>query len=167
MTILNNTHMAGKPDRYSNLTTPSVDALYFFARSLPHGKTIEDLEKLVADLRTSNVKRPPRMAEKPSVSDRLGTAGVASLVAQYQAGGSLESVAEAHGISTSSARRLLLRQGVTLRLPRISTDMVNRAAELYESGLGVLAIANELGVAKSSLLRAMKKAGVQLRPPKH
>lgn len=101
------------------------------------------------------------------MSDRLGVDGLASLVGQYQAGASFESVAEAHGISTSSARRLLLRQGVTLRLPRLSGDLLRRATELYESGLGVLAIANELGVAKSSLLRAMKRAGVQLRPPKH
>lgn len=101
------------------------------------------------------------------MKQRLGSSGVASLVTRYEAGDSLDSVAAAHGISPSSARRLLLREGVALRLPRISDDVLKRAADLYAKGLGVLTIANELGLAKSSLLRAMKRNGVQLRPPKH
>jgi hypothetical protein len=160
-------HLAGKPDRHSNLSTPPSETLYFFARTLPQGKTIDDLEKLVTTLQCSNVKRPPRGVEVPSVRRRLGPHGIASLVAQYKAGDSLEVVAADHGISTSSARRVLLQEGVVMRLAPISDDVLKRAAEMYATGLGLLPIANELGVVKTTLMRAMKRAGVELRPPKH
>lgn len=149
----------------SNLSVSPVETLYFFARNLPQGKTIDDLEKLVATLQRSNVKRPPRAVEKPNVRGRLGPDGVASLVAQYQAGRSLELVAADHGISTSSARRVLLQEGVVMRLAPISADVLRQAADLYATGLGLLTIANELGVVKTTLLRAMKRAGMELRPP--
>jgi hypothetical protein len=137
---------AGKPDRHSNLSISPVETLYyFFARILPQGKTIDELEKLVTTLQSSNVKRPPRAIEVPSARRRLGPDGVASLVAQYEAGDSLEVVATDHGISTSSARRVLLQEGVVMRLAPISADVLKTAADMYATGLGLLPIANELG----------------------
>lgn len=141
----------------------------FFAKAEITEKSVVQLEKLVSELQASNVDRSAeqRVVKRQNVALKLGREGVRSLVEQYRSGDSIETVAKAAGISASAARRVLLAEGVTMRLAPLPDSTVRRAATMYDAGMGVKAVADELQVSKTTLLRAMKAAGVVMRPPKH
>jgi hypothetical protein len=86
------------------------------------------------------------------------------LVARYQAGTSLRTLAHDTGLPTLRIAELLGHAGVTRRPDadrprRVSVD-VDLAVERYEAAVPVRAIADELGVSASTVRRRLIAAGV-------
>jgi hypothetical protein len=106
----------------------------------------------------------PLVATLP-VQRRLGTDGVAELVAAYRQGVPVEELAASFGVNRTTVIGHVRRHGVPKRDRRAlrGTDL-NRAIDLYAEGRSADWVAGELEVAASTVRRALKNAGVSLRP---
>lgn len=86
------------------------------------------------------------------------------MVAAYQSGASLISIAREYRLGKGTVRNLLVDAGVRIRRQGLEDAQVTQAVRSYESGLTTREIARELGVGHSMVWRALKRAGVESRP---
>ena len=99
------------------------------------------------------------------VQRRLTETDLDDLVAVYQAGSTIDEIAERFGLHRTTVMELLERRGVPRRTPRkLSDRSVAEAARRYDSGETLAEIADRLGVAPSTLTRELRLAGVPIRP---
>jgi hypothetical protein len=94
----------------------------------------------------------------------LGAAGVADVVARYQAGESVRQLSRAIEASGDAILRLLEEEGIQRRQPRYLTaaekaDVVRR----YQAGESTYQIEAHLGIPKTTVARTLQRAGVTLR----
>jgi hypothetical protein len=95
---------------------------------------------------------------------RLTGTGIDDLVARYQAGSTIEMLANRFGIHRTTVMAHLERRGIPRRSARKLTDeMVAGAAHRYTSGETLAEIAEQLGVAPSTLKRELRLAGIPIR----
>lgn len=86
------------------------------------------------------------------------------MIAEYEAGASLISIATARKLGKQTVSRLLSESGVRIRRQGLNDDQVAHASRAYLSGQTTREIADNLGVGHSMVWRALKGAGVELRP---
>lgn len=86
------------------------------------------------------------------------------MMADYEAGASLISIATARRLGKQTVSRLLSESGVRIRRQGLDEEQVAQAVRAYLSGKTIREVADELGVGHSMVWRALKGAGVELRP---
>ncbi|MDO5676164.1 MAG: helix-turn-helix domain-containing protein [Propionibacteriaceae bacterium] len=86
------------------------------------------------------------------------------MIAEYEAGASLISIATARRLGKQTVSRLLAEAGVRIRRQGLDEEQVGQAVRAYLSGQTTREVADELGVGHSMVWRALKSAGVELRP---
>ena len=98
------------------------------------------------------------------VQPRLTDAEVDNLVAQHEAGSTIETLALELKIHRTTVMAHLERRGVRTRAPRKPTDgMVTEAARRYTAGETLAEIAATFDVAPSTLTRELRLAGIPIR----
>ncbi|WP_424436510.1 helix-turn-helix domain-containing protein [Microbacterium sp.] len=86
------------------------------------------------------------------------------MIADYEGGASLISIAKAHRLGKAAVSRSLSEAGVRIRRQSIDTDQVAQVVGAYLEGRTVREIAADLGVGHSTVWRVVKASGVELRP---
>lgn len=86
------------------------------------------------------------------------------MIAEYEAGASLISIATARRMGKQTVSRLLSDAGVRIRRQGLDDVQVAHAADAYLSGQTTREIAEDLGVGHAMVWRALKRAGIELRP---
>jgi DNA invertase Pin-like site-specific DNA recombinase len=86
------------------------------------------------------------------------------MIAEYESGASLISIATARKLGKQTVSRLLSEAGVRIRRQGLDKDQVGQASRAYLSGQTTREIAEDLGVGHAMVWRALKSAGVELRP---
>jgi predicted DNA binding protein len=98
------------------------------------------------------------------VQRRLTDSDIDALVGAYQAGSTIEMLANTFGVHRTTAIAHLERRGISRRSPRKLTDeMVTGAEQRYTGGETLAEIAASLGIAPSTLTRELQLAGVTIR----
>jgi Mor family transcriptional regulator len=90
------------------------------------------------------------------------------LVAAYEAGRTVEELADAHDCSVTTIRAVLEGEGVTLRARGPRSPLEGREAELaadYEGGATVRELANRYGANQRTIRKVLADRGVAMRPP--
>lgn len=88
-----------------------------------------------------------------------------AVVEQYEAGESMQKLAEKFECHRQTIARQLKKAGVTLREQQIRTPEFNaHARTLYEQGHSLERVADMLTVQASTINRAVRAAGGTLRP---
>jgi transposase-like protein len=88
------------------------------------------------------------------------------VVAGYQSGQTMTSLAAEYGVKRESISKLLRREGVEIRLRRqMSQEQIDEAVRLYRSGLSLQQIGTRLGWDHNTIYRHLKKRGVTMRGP--
>ena len=110
--------------------------------------------------------RPTSAARRPvQVHRRLPARQVDELVERYEAGASINALADTFRINRTTVMSHLDRREVprrhTLRL--LDDQAVATAAERHADGISLMSIARELHVSERTLRREFQKAGVQTR----
>ena len=95
---------------------------------------------------------------------RLTDSEIDDLVAQYQAGSTIEMLASKFGVHRTTVMDHLKRRAVPHRTPRkLTDDMVAEAAQRYASGETLAEIAAVFDISPSTLARELRLAGVTIR----
>lgn len=109
---------------------------------------------------------PPTPKRQPyKINQRLPSATVTQLIADYLTGASSREVAERYGIAKQSALRLLRDHQVARPRSRITEAQVDHAAALVEGGLSIATAAQRVGVPPTTMRRALKKRSSLREPP--
>ncbi|GAA3669285.1 hypothetical protein GCM10022376_06250 [Yimella lutea] len=106
------------------------------------------------------------MVAKNSVKSqtRLTAERHAELVADYEAGIPVRSIAAKYGVHRGTIPKFVLRSGGALRTPGLSDAGRVRAATLYADGLTLKEVAERLGVDDKTVRNAVVREGGRLRP---
>jgi predicted transcriptional regulator len=99
---------------------------------------------------------------------RLLVGHEAELVDAYEAGATVEELAELHGCSVITVRMVLDGEGVTLRARGPRSPLEGREAELaadYEAGATVRDLAERYGANQRTIRKVLAEWGVTMRPP--
>lgn len=88
--------------------------------------------------------------------------------AAYEAGASLQEIADEHGISRQRVHQVLSRLGVVMRpTGRIASEIdPNALADAYNSGSTVASIAERFSVSPSTIRKALERQGFQVKLPR-
>lgn len=126
------------------------------------------LARLVKKVRASNVESEPSTSNKEYVARnlrrRLHSKVIFTLVDRYNAGEHTPALAKEHGISMTGLRKLLLNEGVKLRMQSITPEDSDQAVKLYQSGLTIREVVKEVGYCLGSIRRELHRRGVPMRP---
>jgi Mor family transcriptional regulator len=90
------------------------------------------------------------------------------LVEAYEAGATVEELAERHGCSVTTVRAVLEEQGVTLRPRGPRSPLEGREASLaadYEAGATIRELASRYGANQRTIRKVLSECGVTMRPP--
>ena len=99
---------------------------------------------------------------------RLLVGQEAELVAAYEAGATVESLAAEHGCSVTTVRDVLAAEGVELRARGPRSPLDGREAEVataYEGGATVRDLAERFGANQRTIRKVLAGEGVVMRPP--
>lgn len=99
---------------------------------------------------------------------RLLVGDEAALVAAYEAGATVEELAERHGCSVTTVRAVLAGEGVELRARGPRSPLEGREAEVaaaYEAGGTVRELAERFGANQRTIRKVLASAGVVMRRP--
>jgi transposase-like protein len=93
------------------------------------------------------------------LSHRLRAETVASIVAAYEAGATANQLALEFGLAKSSVLAVLRREGVPIRLLRLSPADRLRVVAMYRQGMSQAEIGRRFGRHKSAIWHLLKRAG--------
>jgi Mor family transcriptional regulator len=99
---------------------------------------------------------------------RLLVGNEAELVDAYEAGATVEDLAERHGCSVTTIRSVLGDAGVALRARGPRSPLEGREADLaaeYEGGATVRDLAARYGANQRTIRKVLAERGVAMRPP--
>ena len=89
-----------------------------------------------------------------------------AVIAGYESGRSMASLAAEYGVKRESISKLLRRSGVVIRERRqMNQEQIDESVRLYESGLSLEQIGARLGWDHNTIYRQLKKRGVHMRGP--
>jgi len=120
------------------------------ARALPPGTTVK--------------ARAPRREWR--LQRRFSLELIASLVKRYNDGAAIAALSREVGATETSIRRLLLKEGVTLRRARrgpLTPEEVEKAVRRYKSGRTIRQVAGELGSSYTTIRNLLHERGVEMR----
>jgi hypothetical protein len=131
--------------------------------SHPH-KSAKVLRKLLETIRASSREAPDEPTPSRKLRRRLGAAGVADVVARYQAGQSVRQLSRVIEASGDAILRLLDEEGIQRRQPRyLTADEKSEVVRRYQAGESTYQVAAATGVPKTTVARTLQRAGVALR----
>ena len=99
---------------------------------------------------------------------RLLVGDEAALVGAYEAGATVEELAERHGCSVTTVRAVLAGEGVELRSRGPRSPLEGREAEVaaaYEAGGTVRELAERFGANQRTIRKVLATSGVAMRRP--
>jgi transposase-like protein len=99
---------------------------------------------------------------------RLLVGSEPEVVAAYEAGETIESLARRHGCSTESIRSLLHARGVRTRPRGSPSPLVGREGEVaaaYREGATIRELVDRFGVNARTVRKVLSAEGVPMRPP--
>jgi DNA-directed RNA polymerase specialized sigma24 family protein len=108
------------------------------------------------------LSRPKRQRQR--AEDRLGSDGVARLVADYLDGRSTKWLQRTYGLSQGAVLRLLDANGVPRRQRGLTEAQAEEAIQLYEHGWSLTRIGDHFGKDHTVVQNALRRTGVRLRP---
>lgn len=127
-------------------------------------KPLEDLEALVAKLRT---RTATRAEPQPSCPQRRQTvltpAQITDILTAYRAGATSGELAARYHLDKAAMLKLLRDNGVSVRYQPPTEAQITKAAALYEAGATVAEIATKLGLPHTTVANHLRKRGVVLR----
>ena len=98
------------------------------------------------------------------VQQRLTDTEIDDLVAQYETGSTIDTLAHEFGVHRTTVMEHLKRRGIPRRSPRkLTGQAVAEAAHLYTSGETLAEVAANLGIAPSTLTRELRRSGIRIR----
>ena len=100
--------------------------------------------------------------QRQRAEDRLGTDGVARLVADYQAGHSTKWLQRTYGLSQGAVLRLLDVNGVPRRQRGLTDKQVQEAVQLYGQGWSLTRIGDHFGKDHTVVRNTLVRSGVRL-----
>jgi DNA-directed RNA polymerase specialized sigma24 family protein len=107
----------------------------------------------------------PEMTPSRRLRRRLGSDGVAQLVAGYEGGSSVRELAARHEASMDATLRLLHEEGINTARPEALTDAQRKEIiRRYQAGESTYQIAAATGVPKTTVARTLQRVGITLRP---
>ena len=109
-------------------------------------------------LKPQSVK--PRQAQR-----RLTAKQVAQLAAEYEAGASMQQLAERWSLHRTTVAGHLLRAGVAIRQRGIPPERIDEAIKLYGEGWSCQRLAERFDCDDETVRQTLKRAGVDLRKP--
>jgi len=119
---------------------------------------LSTLSELDVELVSSCVQLQPR---KPS--RRLSPAETASVLDAYQTGESVPLIALRHHINQSTVFRLIGRNQIRRRYPKLSPEDIKLLSELYALGATTEELASQYEVHVTTIRREFRKAGIRFR----
>lgn len=125
------------------------------------------LARLVKKAQASNVEIDPLTNQAYAARNlrrRLDPKVISTLVDCYNAGEHTPALAKEHGISMTGLRKLLLNEGVKLRMQSITPEDSDQAVKLYQSGLTIREVVKEVGYSLGSIRRELHRRSVPMRP---
>lgn len=118
---------------------------------------------------SESVPVTPRSEPRPPLNPRQFRFTVQqrqAVVAAYEAGQTMASLARQYGVKRETISHLLRRSGVEIRQRRvISQAEVDEAVRLYRNGLSLVAIGKQLRWDPKTIHRQLKKRGAVMRGP--
>jgi DNA-binding transcriptional regulator LsrR (DeoR family) len=87
-----------------------------------------------------------------------------AFVADYQAGMTINDLADAYGIHRWTVMRQLDRLGVERRQLGLRPEHVQAAARLYNAGWSLAGVGDKFGVTASTVAKRLRQDGVKIRP---
>ena len=116
-----------------------------------------------------------RRKEEGTIPKYVGPIGarIEEVVRRYEAGETVQQLANDLRVTPSGMRIALRREGVTLRPPTrlgtegkraLTAEQHTEAARLYESGLSLDAVGVHFGISQHAVINALRRLGVQRRP---
>ena len=100
-------------------------------------------------------------SRKPS--RRLSPAETTSVLAAYEEGESVPLIALRHKINQSTIFRLVCRNQIPRRYPKLSPEDVELLSELYALGATTEELASQYEVHVTTIRREFRKAGIRFR----
>jgi len=123
---------------------------------------VDRLDFLESGPKVAQVVRVPHSTRQFRFSDEQRQA----VIAAYEAGATMASLAKHHGVNRATISRLLRKSGVATRKSRrIRQVEIDRAIQLYEGGLSLQKIGDQLGWDHKTIYRHLKIRGVAMRGP--
>lgn len=105
------------------------------------------------------------MAKNPAKSQtRLTPEKRAELVAAYQAGEPVRSIAVRFGVHRGTVSEFARQAGIPAREPGLDAERGARAAALYESGLTLARVAEQVAASVEAVRAAVLAEGGAIRP---
>jgi hypothetical protein len=119
-----------------------------------------DITALTTSGRPCPVATPPRIH---AAKRRLGSAQVAQLVADYQAGQTTTQLMASYGIGKGTVLRLLETAGIPRRNQPLTPEQCAEAIRLYQQGWSLARVGLHLGRDDSLIHLVLQRAGIPRR----
>jgi lambda repressor-like predicted transcriptional regulator len=125
---------------------------------------LSTLERALDQARSGSGPTSPGRSSPSRSLHKLDPAQVATLVEAYEAGATLETLAQRYELHKRTIADHLRRRGVQPRYIALTDTDIRIAAKLYRQGLSLVAIGDRFGVNDCTIMRALHKLGVTMRP---
>lgn len=99
------------------------------------------------------------------IQRRLTAKHAAQLAAEYQAGDSMQQLADRWHLHRTTVAVHLRRAGVTIRQRGIPPERIDEATRLYHEGWSCQRLAERFDCDDETVRQTLKRAGVRLRKP--
>jgi DNA-binding CsgD family transcriptional regulator len=143
-----------------------VDAFTMVALTGSSSNFRTHVSRLVAGLPALLGRRPPvHPIKQRQVQRRLTPKQAARLAAEYQAGDSMQQLADRWNLHRTTVADHLHRAGVTIRQRGISPERLDEAIQLYGEGWSCQRLAERFDCDDETVRQTLKRAGVKLRKP--
>jgi DNA-binding transcriptional regulator LsrR (DeoR family) len=86
------------------------------------------------------------------------------MIARYEAGASMQQIADQLGVHRTTILKRLQGLGITTKFSKLEPDDVRAAAKLYQEGWTLDNIARQYHVASSTVRESLLAYGVEMRP---
>jgi DNA-binding CsgD family transcriptional regulator len=125
---------------------------------------VRSLARLAPGLLVSDPSSPPHPQTK-QLQRHLTEDRTLQLVAEYEAGATMRTLALNYGVHRGTVADHLRRSGVTIRPKGLNGAQVDEAVRLYISGWSLVKIAERMGCDGETVRTELKRHGVSMRKP--
>jgi len=143
---------------------PTGAWIFLVAQTQQSSKLNAQLRALAATLPDVLARAPaPPAAHTRQRQRRLTAAQVAQLVAAYQAGADMKTLAQRWGVHRQTVAAHLRQAGVPLRQKGLTPEQIAEAASLYAGGWTLARLGGRYGCHPTVVLRAFQRTGTPRR----
>lgn len=128
-----------------------MDYLGAYQNQKHRGRSFDEL------LTLASVRRPTTSAPVYQRSRRLPPDEITALVDAYEAGTSVYTLADIHGINRRTVADLLRSNGVTLRYRRLTEAQLTEAEDLRNEGWSYVRLGERFSVDQSTVWSALRR----------